>query len=146
MQPNLPTASRNSFGYLLKKRNLTSRNANNASNATGAGKIRNVFYLKGLDGNPKKTGNQDKKDKNENQSADRPEHVSVIDLHQPPPLPVGPGQMDYFHRLAEEIRNVHDTVDFDKRDSGAKAVVILGSDFNDKLLIIEPCATRCRIS
>ncbi|GAB1719150.1 MAG: hypothetical protein NTAFB09_08810 [Nitrosospira sp.] len=113
--------------------------ADNVQNSHGEyfAKIRKIFYLKGSDGNPKKTRTQEKKDKNEDQSADKPEHVSVIDLHRPPPLPVGPGQMDYFHRLAEEIRNVHDTVDFDKRDSGAKAVVILGSDFNDKLLIIE---------
>jgi hypothetical protein len=95
---------------------------------------RNVFYLKGSDGNPKKIGMQDK---NENQAADKAEPAPVIDLHQPPPLPIGPGQIDYFHRLAGEIRNVHDTVDLDKRDSGVKAIVILGSDFNDKLLIIE---------
>ena len=101
------------------------------------GEIRNVFYLKSSDGNPKKTGNQDKKAKNETRSADKVEQVPVIDLHHSPPLSVGPGQLDYFHRLAEEIKNVHNTVDFDKRDSGAKAVVILGSDFNDKLLIIE---------
>lgn len=113
--------------------------ADNVQNSLGEyfAKIRKIFYLKGSDGNPKKTRTQDKKDKNENQSADKPEHVSVTDLHQPPLLPIGPSQIDYFHRLAEEIRNVHDTVDFDKRDSGAKAVVILGSDFNDKLLIIE---------
>ena len=119
------------------KQECGKQKSDNGNGATSVGEIRNVFYLKGSDGNPKKTGNQDKKDKNENQSADKPEHVSVIDLHHLPPLPIGPGQQDYFHRLAEEIRNVHDTVDFDKRDSGAKAVVILGSDFNDKLLIIE---------
>lgn len=101
------------------------------------GEIRNVFYLKSSDGNPKKTGNQDKKDKNENQAANQADHGSVIDLHRSTPRPVGPSQLDYFHRLAEEIKNVHDTVDIAKRDSGAKAVVILGSDFNDKLLIIE---------
>jgi hypothetical protein len=109
----------------------------NSSGTAKVGEIRNVFYLKSSDGNPKKTRSRDKKDKNENQSDDKTEHVAVIDLNQPPPLPLGPGQMDYFHRLAEEIGNVHDTVDFEKRDSGAKAVVILGSDFNDKLLIIE---------
>jgi hypothetical protein len=99
--------------------------------------IRNIFYLKASDGNPEKTRARDKKDKNENQPDDKPERVSVIDLHRRPPLPIGPGQMDHFHRLAEEISNVHDTIDIDKRDSGAKAIVILGSDFNDKLLIIE---------
>lgn len=108
----------------------------NGSGAVKAGEIRNIFYLKSSDGNPKKTAAQGKKDKNEDQSDDKPDHVSIIDLRRPPPLAIGPGQMDYFHRLAEEIRNVHNTVDFKKRDSGAKAVVILGSDFKDKLLII----------
>jgi hypothetical protein len=54
-------------------------------------KIRTVFYLKGSDGNPKKTRTQDKKDKNEDQSDDKPDHVSIIDLHRPLPLPIGPG-------------------------------------------------------
>lgn len=116
------------------KQECGKQKSDNSSGTAKSGEIRNVFYLKGSDGNPKKIGMQDK---NENQAADKAESAPVIDLHQPPPLPVGPGQLDYFHRLAEEIRNVHDTVDIDKRDSGAKAVVILGSDFNDKLLIIE---------
>ena len=111
--------------------------SDNGNGTAKTGEIRTILYLKGSDGNPEKTRTRDKKDKNENGSADKPEHALVIDLQQPSPLPIGPGQRDYFHRLAEEIRNVHDTVDFDKRDSGAKAVVILGSDFNDKLRIIE---------
>jgi hypothetical protein len=119
------------------KQECDKQKSDNSGGTAKRGEIRNIFYLKSSDGNPKKTAAQGKKDKNENQSDDKPEHISVTDLRQPPPLPIGPGQMDYFHRLTEEIRNVHDTVDFDKRDSGAKAVVILGSDFNDKLLIIE---------
>jgi hypothetical protein len=119
------------------KQECDKQKSDNSGGTAKRGEIRNVFYLKGLDGNPEKTRAQDKKDKNENQSADKAEHAPVIDLRQPPTLPIGPGQIDYFHRLAEEIRNVHDTVDYDKRDSGAKAVVILGSDFNDKLLITE---------
>jgi hypothetical protein len=112
-----------------------SANQTSAANTDG---IRNVFYLKGSDGNPKKTGSQN----NENQSADKAEQDTVIDLHRPPPLPVGPGQLDYFHRLAGEIRNVHATVDFNKRNSGIRAIFILGSDFNDKLLIIETLRAR----
>ncbi|MEP6879336.1 MAG: hypothetical protein ABI865_10845 [Nitrosospira sp.] len=107
----------------------------NGSDATSRpDEIRNVFYLKSSDGNPKKTGNPDK---NGIQPADQVEKVPAIDLHHSSPLPVGPGQLDYFHRLAEKIKNAHGTVNLGKRDSGAKAVVILGSDFNDKLLIIE---------
>ena len=62
---------------------------------------------------------------------------AVIDLHDPSPLPVGPSQVDYLHRLAKEIKDSHNDINIDKRDSGIKAVGIFGSDFNDKLRILE---------
>ena len=97
--------------------------------------IKNVFYLKGLDAHQKKI---DKQDKTEDQAIDkRADRLSVIDLHNPSSLPLGPGQLDYFHRLAEQIKDPHNEIDLEKRNSGIKAVGIFGSNFNDKLLILE---------
>ncbi|SCZ84633.1 hypothetical protein [Nitrosomonas mobilis] len=98
--------------------------------------IKNVFYLKGLDANQTII---DKQDKNGDYQAasKQAERRAVIDLHNPSPLPVGPSQVDYLHRLAKEIKNSHNDINIDKRDSGIKAVGIFGSDFNDKLRILE---------
>lgn len=99
-------------------------------------KIKNVFYLKGLDANQPII---DKQDKNGDYQAasKQADRRAVIDLHDPSPLPVGPSQVDYLHRLAKEIKDSHNDIDIDKRDSGIKAVGIFGSDFNDKLRILE---------
>src|SRR5690606_38760324 len=97
---------------------------------------KNVFYLKGLDANQPIT---DKQDKNGDYQAasKQADRRAVIDLHDPSPLPVGPSQVDYLHRLAKEIKDSHNDINIDKRDSGIKAVGIFGSDFNDKLRILE---------
>lgn len=97
--------------------------------------IKNVFYLKGLDAYQKKINKQDK---TEDQAANkRTDRLSVIDLHNPSSLPLGPGQLDYVYRLAEQIKGPHNDIDLQKRDSGIKMVGIFGSNFNDKLLILE---------
>ena len=98
--------------------------------------IKNVFYLKGLDGNQLII---DKQNKNEDYQAasKRADHRSVIDLHNPTPLPIGPGEVDYLHRLAKQIKDSHNDIDTGKRASGIRAVGIFGSDFNDKLRILE---------
>ncbi|MEO8992271.1 MAG: hypothetical protein ABI284_08745 [Nitrosospira sp.] len=97
--------------------------------------IKNVFYLKGLDAYQKKINKQNKtEDQAANKRADR---LSVIDLHNPSSLPLGPGQLDYVHRLAEQIKGSHNEIDLQKRNSGIKAVGVFGSNFNDKLLILE---------
>jgi hypothetical protein len=98
-----------------------------------AWEIKNVFYLKGLDAYQQILHEQDK---NKDQ-AKRGNHLSALDLRTPPPLPFGPSQADYVHRLAKQIESTHDDIDLKKRDSGIKAVGIFGSDFNDKLLILE---------
>ncbi|PTQ80073.1 CRISPR-associated protein Cmr3 family [Nitrosospira multiformis] len=97
-------------------------------------KIRNIFYLKGLDAYQQTLHKQDK---NENQANKPVARLSAIDLDIPPPLPIGPSQSDYFHRLAKQINDVHKEINLEKRDSGIKAVGIFGSDFYDKLLILE---------
>lgn len=105
----------------------------NAENSTC--EIKNVFYLKGLDAYQKKINKQDKtEDQAANKRADR---LSVIDLHNPSSLPLGPGQLDYIHRLAEQIKGPHNDINLPRRNSGRKAVGIFGSNFNDKLLILE---------
>jgi hypothetical protein len=97
--------------------------------------IKNVFYLKGLDAHQKKI---DKQDKTEDQAVNkRADRLSAIDLHNPSPLPLGPGQLDYVHRLAEQIKAPHNDIDLERRNSGRKAVGIFSSNFNDKLLILE---------
>ncbi len=94
--------------------------------------IKNVFYLKGLDAYQQRIHKQDK---NENQAADKEgDRRPVIDLHNSPPLPIGSSQLDYFHRLAGQIKEPHDDIDLKKRDSGIKAVGIFGGDFHDKLM------------
>ena len=97
-------------------------------------KIRSVFYLKGLDAYQQILHKQDR---NENQASKRADRLSAIDLHNPPPLPIGPSQFDYFHRLAEQIKDPHNEINLKKRDSGIKAVIVFGSDFYDKMLILE---------
>ncbi|SEN49761.1 hypothetical protein SAMN05216404_10510 [Nitrosospira multiformis] len=96
--------------------------------------IKNVFYLKGLDAHQ----TIQKQDKNEGEQATnkRAERLSVVDMDNPTTLAVGPRQLDYFHRLAEDIRNPHKKINLEKRDSGIKAVGIFGSDIYDKLLIL----------
>ncbi|WP_143084325.1 MFS transporter [Nitrosospira briensis] len=102
---------------------------------SGTCEIRNVFYLKGLDAYQQIIHKQDK---NENQAADKEaDRRPIIDLHNSPPLPIGPNQLDYFHRLAGQIKAPHHDIDLKKRDSGIKAVGIFGTDFHDKLLILE---------
>jgi hypothetical protein len=98
--------------------------------------IKNVFYLKGVDGNQLII---DEQNKNEDYQAasKQADHRSVMDLHNPKPLPLAEGQVDYLHRLAKEIKDSHNDIDTKKRDSGIKAVGIFGSDFNDKLRILE---------
>ena len=122
-------------------RNLTSTfcrhfSEDKKSDACKSNGIKNVFYLKGLDANQLII---DKQDKNEGHqgSSKQTDRRAVIDLHDPSPLPVGPSQVDYLHRLAKEIKDSHNDIDIDKRDSGIKAVGIFGSDFNDKLRILE---------
>jgi len=95
--------------------------------------IKNVFYLKGLDAYQQKL----KQDKNEDQANKAASRLSKIGLSTPPSLPIGPGQFDYFHRLAEQIKNSHKDINLEKRDSGIKAVGVFGNDFHDKLLIFE---------
>lgn len=97
-------------------------------------KIRNIFYLKGLDAYQQTLHKQDKNEGQANKSVAR---LSAIDLDIPPPLPIGPGQFDYFHRLAKQTNDVHKEINLEKRDSGIRAVGIFGSDFYDKLLILE---------
>ncbi|SEP26550.1 hypothetical protein [Nitrosovibrio sp. Nv6] len=95
--------------------------------------IRNVFYLKGLDAYQQIVHNQDKNEEANKQAA----RLSGIDLNIPPPLPIGPSQFDYFHRLAKQINDPHKEINLETRDIGIKAVGIFGSDFYDKLLILE---------
>lgn len=105
----------------------------NANAENGACGIKNVFYLKGLDAYQQVLHKQDK-----NEEANKPAaHLSAIDLDIPLPLPIGPSQFDYFHRLAKQINDVHKEINLEKRDSGIRAIGIFGSDFYDKLLILE---------
>lgn len=141
---------------LLANQECASQECGNQTSANDSGpanhldEIRNVFYLKGLDGKSPAARDQYGKDKNakdgkdrdergrgESGRADKDEKAPSIELRRSPPLSVGASQLDYFHRLAEEMNNAHHVVDFDKRDSGIRAVVILGSNFHDKLLIIQ---------
>ncbi len=102
---------------------------------SGTCEIRNIFYLKGAAAYQQIIHKQDK---NENQTAaNEADRRPAIDLHNSPPLPIGPSQLDYFHRLAGQIKAPHHDIDLKKRDSGIKAVGIFGSDFHDKLLILE---------
>jgi amino acid transporter len=96
--------------------------------------IKNVFYLKGLDAYLQTV---QKQDKNEGEQATnkRAERLSVVDMDNPTTLALGPRQLDYFHRLAEQIKGTHEEISLKKRDSGIKAVGIFGSDIYDKLLI-----------
>jgi hypothetical protein len=107
----------------------------NPESGTRECEVRKVYYLKGLDGSQRKI---DEKNKNEDEVADKQvDHRAVINLHNPSPLPIGPSQLDYFHRLAGQIENPHNDINLAKRDTGIKAVGIFGSDFHDKLLIFE---------
>lgn len=109
---------------------------NAKSNACDVRGIKNVFYLRGLDGNSLIIDSQNKKEAYKAASK-RADHRSVIDLHNSTPLPIGPSQLDYLHRLAKQVKESHGYIDTEKRASGIRAVGIFGSDFNDKLRILE---------
>ena len=95
--------------------------------------IRNIFYLKGLDAYQQII---DKQDRNEELQAARKWNgrLSITNLHNPP---IGPTQFDYLHRLATEIKDTHNEIDLKERVKGVKTVGIFGSDFYDKLLILQ---------
>ena len=96
--------------------------------------IKNVFYLKGLDAYLQTVQKQDKNA--DDQTNKRAERLSAVDLDNPTTLALGPRQLDYFHRLAEQIKEPHKEINLEKRDNGIKAVGIFGSDIYDKLLIL----------
>ena len=126
-----------SFGKCKPAKSSTKAQSTSTDNNSESStcEIKNVFYLKGLDAYQQRIHKQDK---NENQAADKEgDHRPIIDLHNSPPLPIGSSQLDYFHRLAGQIKEPHDDIDLKKRDSGIKAVGIFGGDFHDKLIILE---------
>lgn len=118
-----------SGSFVKDKEDTGAKDKTNADGKDISCEIRNVFYLKGLD------AYQQKQDKNEDQANKAASRLSEISLSTLPPLPIGPGQFDYVHRLAEQIKSFRKEINLEKRDSGIKAVGVFGSDFYDKLLI-----------
>ncbi|SDY74698.1 hypothetical protein [Nitrosomonas sp. Nm58] len=101
-------------------------------------KKQNFFYLKGLDAIQQII---DKKNKNEDYQKGKKlnDPFSIVDLHNPP---IGPTQFDYVYRLARQIKKNRDGVDLEERIKGVKAVIIFGSDFYDKLVILQALRTE----
>lgn len=117
---------------------LSSSFAKDKSNANAKDstcEIKNVFYLKGLDAYPQTIQKQDKDE--DNQAINKWVESLSVGFYNPAPPAVGPSHGDYFHRLAGQIKAARKEIDLQKRDTGIKAVGIFGSDFYDKLLILE---------
>lgn len=101
-------------------------------------KKQNFFYLKGLDAYQQIIDKQNKvEDYQKDKKLNNP--LSIVDLHNPP---IGPTQFDYLYRLARQIKKNRDGVDLEERVKGVKAVIIFGSDFYDKLVILQALRTE----
>lgn len=117
----------------FKDFNQNNQPENCSDNQGSTCEIKTFTYFKGLDAYQQII---DKQDKNEDYQAEIKwsERLSINDLHNPP---IGSSQLDYLHRLAEEIKKPHNEIDLINRVKGIKAVGIFGSDIYDKLLILE---------
>ncbi|WP_293007043.1 hypothetical protein [Nitrosomonas sp.] len=95
------------------------------------GDINRFSYYKGLDAYQHRLEKEEnRKPKKWNEDG----YLSSVDLRNPP---LGAAQYDYLHRMATQIKNSHKSINFEKRIGGIRAVVIFGSDFDDKLLILQ---------
>ncbi len=91
-------------------------------------------FLRGLDGiNAAKDSETKTSSKNNESKASGSANNKVKNQLR---RPTGPNQLDYLRRLADQIERLHLDLIKDKQ-SGIKAIGILGNDFYDKLLILQ---------
>ncbi len=101
--------------------------------------VRILSYLRGLDGmlaDADKSGNKAPPKNDSGKSKD------LLDQLDDAPLEHAEGrsQLDYLHRLADEIDRLDDNKSF--AEHGVKAIGVVGSDLYDKLLILQALRSR----
>jgi hypothetical protein len=102
----------------------------------GVGRVYRFSYLRGIDG--KLPGDRDRKaEKEAKEDGDRKANGDP----QKGEEPQGKGQYDYVRRSAEGIHRLEQQLQRDKEGS-IKAIGVLGSDFDDKYLILQALGQR----
>lgn len=101
---------------------------------SGCNEIKNHFYYsKGLDANQQAIKKRDQPD---NQGNDK-NWNDYFSLHSHENPSIGHAQFDYLHRLSHQIKDINKASQRDSHKNKIKAIGIFGSDFYDKLIILE---------
>lgn len=90
-------------------------------------------YFKGLDANQQNIKKQEQPN-NQSGTKDWSDYFSFEDHHNPP---IGHAQFDYLSRLAKQIKAQNKAAIVDKEITPIKAIGIFGTDFYDKLIILQ---------
>lgn len=112
---------------------LTTDLAKKFQSDPGNNQIQQYSYLKGLDANQQ---NIKKREQSGTQAVKKwSDDLSIRSHHNPP---IGHTQFDYLHRLALQIKSYNSAEQTKKREKKpVNAVGIFGSDFYDKLIILQ---------
>lgn len=91
------------------------------------------YYLRGMDANQGASAQEDNKQNTQETSK---ENRSVDQTHN---STIGPSQLDYLRRMADEIKRLHEDANDSNTDSNKpiKAIGIFGTDIYDTLLILQ---------
>lgn len=101
--------------------------------ADAASKNNQFTYFKGLDANQQNIKKQEQPN-NQSDTKDWSDYFSFGDHHNPP---IGHAQFDYLSRLAKQIKAQNKAAIADKKITPIKAIGIFGTDFYDKLIILQ---------
>lgn len=96
-------------------------------------KAKRFSYFKGLDANQQNIKKQEQPN-NQSNTKDWSDYFSFGDHHNPS---IGHAQFDYLSRLAKQIRAQNKAAIADKKITPIKAIGIFGTDFYDKLIILQ---------
>jgi hypothetical protein len=91
------------------------------------------YYLRGMDANQ---GTPTQENNNQDPTRESNSSGSVAQKHNPA---IGPVQLDYLRRMADEIKRLHEDANDSNSDSNKpiKAIGIFGTDIYDTLLILQ---------
>lgn len=113
--------------------NLEKCNRENSNNQTKQCEISQFSYFKGLDANQQAVKKRDKPDSRGNDK----NWNDYFSLHSHENPSIGHAQFDYLHRLSHQIRDNNKESQRKFHKNRIKAIGIFGSDFYDKLVILE---------
>lgn len=105
----------------------------NNENLKNQCEIRKFSYFKGLDANQQAVKKRDKPDSQGNDK----NWNEYFSLHSHENPPIGHAQFDYLHRLSHQIKDINKVSQRESHKNRIRAVGIFGSDFYDKLIILE---------